>query len=336
MNKTPNQFYKTWPSKEDAHQFDLKELGATRWRGFGIAFSYGNGDIRGGESHSSPTTQKDYDETFFQKLVNTDPPYVVEDLLDYHYSNFVDTNHRQDVLFLKHIEFVISPMLESIHLQTYKAVVLQWLKKENKMILQKHLQEKNEFLKKMYENVTSYSPSSPLSVTTKPFEFGKHAGFDRETTKRIVNELVSDGYLTSTLGMGLIMITAEGVNYLRQIEGLNQGNRPIHINAGDHSNIQIQQNTAHSTQQIEIMSDPEKLSQFIIEIRNGMDELKKYLSEEDADNLELETNYLESNLKRKSPDQSLLKSVTKNIGDILKAVPANVIANVLTIFIPLK
>jgi len=64
--------------------------------------------------------------------------------------------------------------------------------------------------------------------------------------------------------------------------------------------------------------------------------LKKYLSEDDANHLELETNYLESNLKKKSPDHSLLKSVVKNIGDILKSVPANVIANVLTTFIPLK
>lgn len=336
MNKTPNQFYKTCPSKGEAHQFDLKELGATQWRGFGIAFSYGNGDIRGGESHSSPTTQKDYDEAFFQKLAKTDPPYVVEDLLNYNYGNFVDTNRGQDLLFLKHIEFVIAPMLEGIHSRTYKAVVLQWLKKENNMILQKHLQEKNEFLKKMYENVVDYNPSGPLSVTTKPFEFGEHAGFDWDTTKRVVNELVSDGYLTSTLGMGQIMITAEGVNYLRQIEGLNQTAAPIHINAGNYSNIQVQQNTVHSTQQIDIGSDPEKLTQLIAEIRSGMDELKKYLSEDDANHLELETNYLESNLKKKSPDHSLLKSVVKNIGDILKSVPANVIANVLTTFIPLK
>jgi hypothetical protein len=188
----------------------------------------------------------------------------------------------------------------------------------------------------MYVNVIDYNPSGPLSVTTKPFEFGEHNGFDWDTTKRILSELVNEGYLTSTLGMGQIMITAEGINYLRQIEGLNQAAAPIHINAGNYSNIQVQQNTVDSTQQIDISSDPEKLTQFITEIRNGMEELKKYLSEDDADHLALETNYLESNLKRKSPDQSLLKSVTKNIGDILKSVPANVIANVLTTFIPLK
>jgi hypothetical protein len=139
VNKTPKRFYKTWPSKEDANPFDLKELGATKWRGFGIAFSYGNGDIRGGEPHSSPTNQKDYDELFFHKLVKTDPAYVVEDLLNYHYCNFVHTNRGQDTLFLKHIEFVISPMLDDIHLRSFKAVVLQWLKKEKNMLLQKHL-----------------------------------------------------------------------------------------------------------------------------------------------------------------------------------------------------
>lgn len=61
-----------------------------------------------------------------------------------------------------------------------------------------------------------------------------------------------------------------------------------------------------------------------------MNVLQQYLTPQEAENLRTETNYLESTLNRQAPDKSLLKAVTNNILEIIKAVPANIIANVLT------
>jgi len=86
------------------------------------------------------------------------------------------------------------------------------------MDLNKQLQEKNEFLKKAYETAYKEYPSSPLSVSLDPFEFGKSIGYDEDTTSRIMQELVDDGYVTSSIGMGMLVVTNDGLNYLRRIE----------------------------------------------------------------------------------------------------------------------
>jgi hypothetical protein len=69
-----------------------------------------------------------------------------------------------------------------------------------------------------YEAAYEYSPSSPLSVSLDPMEFGRSIGYDETKTKRIMMELVSDGYVTSSLGLGMLMITNYGLEYLREIE----------------------------------------------------------------------------------------------------------------------
>lgn len=86
------------------------------------------------------------------------------------------------------------------------------------MNLKQQLKEKNIFLRKAYEVAYDYSPTSPLSVSLDPREFGKSIGYDETTTERIMMELVDDGYVTSSLGMGMLMITKYGLKYLREIE----------------------------------------------------------------------------------------------------------------------
>lgn len=86
------------------------------------------------------------------------------------------------------------------------------------MNFKQHLIEKNLFLKKAYEAVYDYVPEAPLSVNLKPREFGESIGFDEVQTRRIMTELVNDGYVESSLGMRTLRVTSLGLEYLREIE----------------------------------------------------------------------------------------------------------------------
>lgn len=86
------------------------------------------------------------------------------------------------------------------------------------MNLKQQLKEKNLFLRKAYEAAYEYTPSSPLSVSLDPKVFGKSIGFDDTQTERIMMELIGDGYVQSSLGMGMLLVTRLGLEYLREIE----------------------------------------------------------------------------------------------------------------------
>ena len=86
------------------------------------------------------------------------------------------------------------------------------------MNLKQQLKEKKLFLRKAYEAAYDYAPSSPLLVSLEPREFGKSIGFDETQTERIMMELVGDGYVQSSLGMGMLLVTRLGLEYLREIE----------------------------------------------------------------------------------------------------------------------
>lgn len=86
------------------------------------------------------------------------------------------------------------------------------------MNLKQQLNKKNYFLRKAYDLAAAHSPSSPLSVSLEPFEFGKSLELDETQTERIMIELVDDGFVESSLGMGMLMVTHSGLQYLREIE----------------------------------------------------------------------------------------------------------------------
>ncbi|MGQ0829330.1 MAG: hypothetical protein ACT4ON_13160 [Bacteroidota bacterium] len=107
--------------------------------------------------------------------------------------------------------------------------------------------------------------------------------------------------------------------------------QPINIAVGNNSNFQFQISTKDSVQTIDINgTSNEDLLRLVQKIKTGIDTLQEYLHPSDIETLKFETNYLENHLKKSTPDTSLLKAVTKNIWDILKAVPSNVIANLIT------
>jgi hypothetical protein len=198
-------------------------------------------------------------------------------------------------------------------------------------MLQKQLQENITFLKKAYEVPFDYSPSSPLSVNMNPIEVGKTIGFDKVTVTRIMTELVQSRYVDSGLGMGMLLIRREGLNYLREMESEMNTSPSINIVLGDNSNFQFQSNSPNSNQVLQLKEQStEDLFKLVQEIKEGLNILQKYLSPAEIEDLKTETSYLENTLKKQSPDKSLLKTVTNNVLDILKAVPSNVIANMIT------
>jgi hypothetical protein len=164
-----------------------------------------------------------------------------------------------------------------------------------------------------------------------PILVGEAIGLDKATVTRIMNELVGDNYIDSGLGMKMLLIRNEGLKYLRKFETETNPPSSINISVGDNSNFQFQNNSPNSKQIIHLKEQRnEDLLKLIQEINVGLDILKKHLCPNEIDNLKTETNYLESSLNKQVTDKSLLKTVTNNIFDILKAVPSNVIANIIT------
>lgn len=331
MNENINLFYSTYIDEESRNEYDLLHLGDNSFRGVEIMFSDSRGNITGGNTYYSPTTQKDYDEACFNKIMTLDPVYKIPDFFDHHF-NFYNTNKRgEKELFLKHIQYVILPMLEMVNRKEYVDLTVNWINKQKTMLLQQQLKEKNEFLKKAYEAALEYSASSPLSVSINPRELGASIGLEEATVRRIMNELVEEQYVISGLGMRMLMVTQEGLNYLRKLEYSGPAMPSINVTVGDNSNFQFQNGTVHSNQAIDIRDNGiEDFKKMLEDIKNGLAQFKEYLTPKELEDLQAETQYMENNLQRATPSKSKLKMIKDNIMEILKAVPANIIANAIT------
>ena len=131
------------------------------------------------------------------------------------------------------------------------------------MNLKQHLREKNLFLRKAYEAAYEYAPSSPLSVSLDPREFGKSIGFDETQTERIMMELVADGYVQSSLGMGMLLVTRLGLEHLTEIE-----DEPMTA-SDDNGNISIKNNSR-------FMKQSEKLDLILRELYKYKNDGKYY------------------------------------------------------------
>ncbi len=131
------------------------------------------------------------------------------------------------------------------------------------MNLKQQLKDKNLFLRKAYETAYEYAPSNPLSVSLDPREFGKSIGFDEIQTERIMMELVADGYVQSSLGMGMLMVTRLGLSYLTEIE-----DEPMTASL-DNENISPKSNT-------KFMKQSEKLDLILRELYKYKNDGKYY------------------------------------------------------------
>lgn len=331
-----NEYYSTYEDENNRHAYDIKALGTEIFRTLDIGFINANGSISGCEPLYSPTTKEDYDGDFITAMLSISPVYKVKDFLEHHYiyySNGKSLNSKEQ--FINHIQFEILPHVKSLRLEIAD-VLSEWILKKKTMILQKQLQEKNEFLKKAYEAICEYSPSSPLSTYIEdPREFGKSIGFDVDTTERIVMELVSDGYASSAIGMNMFMVTSDGLNYLRQVERENSKIEivPLHFSVGNNSNVQFQNGTVNSNQTLHVNEiNKEELLQFINGIKTNLTEIEKHLDKNDVTALQTDVEYIEKNIERSNTLTETTKVMLKGIGGLIKKLPDKIISSLVTIY----
>lgn len=330
-----NKFYKSFPNEKGKHEYDILQLDDRLLRGCSTAFLYSDRLPNGGEPYYSETTQQDYDEKFVEMLLEIYPVYRASDLLTYHYDNYINEQEGK-MHFIKHIEYVILQKVAGYVKGGLYQIIRDWVNQNKKIMLRKQLEEKNQFLHKAYEVANEVAPESPFSVDINPIDLGKELGFNETTTIRIMNELVADGYVRSSLGMGDLFVTMPGLKYLRALDTDSDVAPQINFSVGNNSNVQFQQGNTGSSQSMKISSNnKEELKRLALEIKANLEEIKKYLSPDQLTNLVAETDYLENNLNRATPNNSTLQLIKINILDILKSVPANIIANIITGQIPI-
>ncbi|MEM1406109.1 MAG: hypothetical protein AAGG59_05000 [Bacteroidota bacterium] len=132
--ETTNKFYSIYTSKNNREVFQIRELKAESFRGMDVVFSDGNGNVVGGETFSSPTNSKDYDDVFVSAILELDPPYVVEDFLTFHLSEY-NNKHDADIkLFLKHIQYVILPEIKRVGREELVELISEWLNAQRMLI----------------------------------------------------------------------------------------------------------------------------------------------------------------------------------------------------------
>lgn len=96
-------------SKENNHcinKFQLKNLGPTMIMASIIGRNGGFSD------YYRETTDGDYDLFFADTIFKWQPIYELEELLDYHYQYYTNNNLGRGDKFLKHLKFIVIPILE--------------------------------------------------------------------------------------------------------------------------------------------------------------------------------------------------------------------------------
>ena len=332
MSKTSiNKFYVISPP-EESHSFALQNLGSTKGGGILMSFRGGNSskDIY---AEPTPITSDDYDEEFTKKIFSVKPVYQIPVFLDYHFDGYLEQS-GDFTTFLHHIKYVILPKFKNSSEIT--ELISTWFTQKNNMLISEHLQQKNTLLTYAYEAACKEYPSTPLSVRIDVEGMSEALSYDIATVKRIVNELVADNYATSALGMKFFMITQSGVRYLQSLSSSPQSDSSnININIGDNSVLQFQHGTANSSQKLSIKEiSNEDVKNLVQSVIAHLDTLEAHLSKELFESLQADTAYLNRTLQKSNADKTVLQTITKDIFDIIKSVPGNVIANMISAGLP--
>ena len=221
-----SKFYSLAKATEAKTTFDLADLGAKISRMTPFGFLGADGTLHGFDTFEVAVRPADYDEAFTKKLLELSPPYRLLDYLTHHFDYFLGGNSEGSE-FLHHIEYVILPRLKKLSNSVPSSLVEEWLRIQKQLMFSQHKQQRIAFLEEAYKAACEYSPAQPLSVSINPVALGEHLGLDRTTVARIVNELVQDGHVSSTLGMKAMFVTREGT---RQLEGEAEPKSPVQQN----------------------------------------------------------------------------------------------------------
>jgi|GEM_PF-6147458 len=310
--------YSIAPEGADEHEFDLYNLGPTK-----PVFV---GGIMGGNdtdySHMLAThtvDRKDYDEQFAKKLLEIDPPHRVHKFLDHHLQHSI-TALGSPSAFLDHFKYTILHPLEQHRAKSpHVAAASDWFNKTMDNIHKQHRRERNYFLSEAYQQALKDAPEDPLSVTRDPIGFGNSIGFDEATTTRIMVELVEDGLVMSSLGMGMLMVTAKGRRYLEQLHGdddprLNPPTIVQHnFTASGGSILQVATNSPHATQTANVGDKVAETRAFADRVTAKLDEIQQLITSEQFVSLKADLEFLKEKLDEPTPRLPLIASLVQGI-----------------------
>jgi len=123
-----NEFYSIGEEGRDLeNSYQLKNLGSQKISmivGKRVRGDWGESDTYQSDRLYAKTTNEDYDRSFAHKIAKTKPPYEIGNLLDYHLGYYVNQNNGTKEKFIKHIKYVIMPLISK---QQDKEVYLQLL-----------------------------------------------------------------------------------------------------------------------------------------------------------------------------------------------------------------
>lgn len=310
MNDAP---YSIAPAGEEDGEFDLYNIGPTK--------SVFVGGIIGGDRFDArdlftthTVDRKDYDEQFAKKLVEIDPPHRVHKFLDHHLQHSI-TNLGGAAVFLDHFKYTILHPLEQHRAKSpHVAAASDWYTKTMDNIHKQHRRERNYFLSEAFRVAHEHSPSSPLQVSLDPVEFGKSIGFDEATTTRNMIDLVDEGLVTSSLGMGMLMVTGKGRRYLEQLHGDDDPrvNPPTIINnitAGNNSTVQVANASANATQTANRGDEIQDARTFVQQLSTALPEIEKVAPADQFTEIKDELEFLKKKLDSTAPSKSVVKTI---------------------------
>ena len=123
-----NEFYSISENGDEDDTFELTKLGSRiPWLSFGNADSF--------ETAYRDTTTEDYDRDFAYKLRQINPSYECHKLLDFHYNYYISKPDRNIATFLKHMKYVVRPILKEMNnSNVYLELLDEWIleKQESK------------------------------------------------------------------------------------------------------------------------------------------------------------------------------------------------------------
>lgn len=111
------------------NEFTMKYLGEKTHRmtiSKRVRKSYGFASVS--DSLYTETTNDDYDNEFCEMILNINPPYEVDKLLEYYFRHYTKVKKGDKKLFYNHLRYVILPKLQKREgKQIYVEFVTKWL-----------------------------------------------------------------------------------------------------------------------------------------------------------------------------------------------------------------
>jgi DNA-binding MarR family transcriptional regulator len=283
-------------------------------------------------------TRSDYDAKFVDKLLKIDPPQRVRQFLQHHLDHNIN-NLDGPMEFLDHLKYVVLHRLKK-STSANAVVAKDWHTQAMENIHKQHRRQRDHFLSEGFRIANENNPSGPLQVNLNPRELGKHIGYDGTTTTRIMHDLVDEGYVTSGLGMNMMLITPSGRAYLEKLHGDDQpaqaGTIINNITAGASANVQVQNNSANAIQTAQAGDMITELKSFTEQLSAGLPELQNHVDAGTFTDIQEDLEFIKRKLQAPAPSKPLLQTakeelVKKLVGLPLDAAKAAGIASLLPI-----